>query len=341
MPGLTGKRADTKLTPADDRRHRLSDSPLARESLIFLLFLPEEHLGCIVYTWVNGESKAGSMALVFGEDNEQLFKFHTENVKVPRDFDFDEWRVGEVHLRHGAPHEEAFVSFHCRDQQGQEFGLDYEFRAMTPAFTYHDNSGGCPPFIADNRLEQSGRVRGVITVAGKRIPFDTTGHRDHSSGTRDWTAFHHYKWLNVQSPSGIAINLMDALALDTRYQFGYVDKGGIQSPVTSIVADVERDAEHYTYTSARFKVTDELGRETEISSGPRTSLAVWPAGGLESHDAAGPCTVDGVPALMHLEEGWEPEFVRRRKAMMSLQFDSKEAARVLTVNRSVGATESV
>ena len=47
-------------------------SPLERESLIFLLFLPDEDLGVIVYTWVNGAHEAGSMGLVFGRDNERL-----------------------------------------------------------------------------------------------------------------------------------------------------------------------------------------------------------------------------------------------------------------------------
>jgi hypothetical protein len=330
--------ADQTLTDADDRRHVLANSPLARESLIFLLFLPEENLGCIAYTWVNGEGDAGSMILLFGAENEQLFKAYTEKVPMPADADFDDWRVGAIRVEHGAPHQVARVVFDETDADGRRFAMDYHFEAMTPAFTYHHNQDGCPSVLADNRLEQSGRVRGSLTVGDRVIEFDTTGHRDHSWGTRDWTAFHHYKWVNIQTSSGTAINFMDGLIIDKRYQLGYVDKGGVQSPITSIVADIDRDEEHYSYTSARFTLTDEEGRVTEVIGGPRTSLAVWPAGGLESHDAAGPCTVDGDEGLMHIEEGWDPQFVQRRKGIGALAHgrDSAAAQNILAVNRGVG-----
>ncbi|MET0887379.1 MAG: hypothetical protein ABWX92_13115 [Mycetocola sp.] len=326
------------LTNADDRRHLLAPSPLARESLIFLLFLPEENLGCIAYTWVNGEGNAGSMALVFGAENDQLFKTYVEGVAMPDRADFDDWQVGALHVAHGKPHEHARVRFDEVDGEGRRFALDYVFEAMTPAFTYHDNADGCPAVLADNRLEQSGRVSGTITIAGREIAFETTGHRDHSWGSRDWTAFHHYKWVNVQTPEGAAINFMHGFIVDSLYQLGYVDKDGLQSPIRSIETDIARDAEHYSYTSARFTLVDEEGRVTVIEGGPRTSLAVWPAGGLESHDAAGPCTADGVPGLMHIEEGWDPQFVARRKGIMALQAgsDADAAREVLAVNRGVG-----
>jgi hypothetical protein len=324
------------LTDRDDRRHSLPASSLARESLIFLLFLPEENLGCIAYTWVDGAGSAGSMALVFGEDDDQLFKFHTEGVPMPADADFDDWRVGALHVAHGAPHRDARVRFDETDAEGRRFALDYAFEAMTPAFTYHDNPDGCPVVLADNRLEQSGRVHGVITVAGREIPFETTGHRDHSWGTRDWTAFHHYKWVNVQTPSGTAINFMHGMIIDRLYELGYVDKDGRQSPIVSIDADIERDAEYFGYVSADFTLIDADGRTTRVTGGPRTSLAVWPAGGLVSHDAAGTCEVDGEPGLMHIEEGWDPQFVTRRKAVLVGDFTTDAGQRLLAANRGVG-----
>jgi hypothetical protein len=326
------------LTDADDRRHLLAKTPLARESLIFLLFLPEENLGCITYTWVNGEGDAGSMILVFGEENDQLFKSYTENVPMPADADFDDWSVGSLRVQHGAPHQVARVVFDELDGEGRRFAMDYNFEAMTPAFTYHDNADGCPAVLADNRLEQSGRVRGSVTIGERVIPFDTTGHRDHSWGTRDWTAFHHYKWVNVQTPSGTAVNFMDGFIIDKHYQLGYVEKDGVQSPIASIVADLERDDELFSYTSASFTLTDEEGRVTSVIGGPRSCLAVWPAGGLESHDAAGPCTVDGENGLLHVEEGWDPRFVERRGAIAALRDgrDTVAARSMLAVNRGVG-----
>ena len=322
----------TALTDRDDRRHKLADSPLERESLIFILFLPEHDLGVIAYTWVNGAHEAGAMGLVFGRDNERVAQFHAEGVPVSPTADFDNWQVGPLTVRHGAPHKQAHVTF-----EHEGVALDYHFEATTPAFTYHDNAGGCPSWLADNRLEQSGLARGTLTIGDRVIPFNTTGHRDHSWGRRDWTAIHQYRWVNVQSGSDIAINFMHGSALDQAYDFGYVDRDGKQSPITSIEVDMERDLEHFSYTAARFVLGDALGRTTEIVAKDRTALAVWPAGGLESHDAGGYCTVAGRPGLIHIEEGWHPEFVQRRKAMMAEKFDTDDAKDVLSVNRDIGS----
>ncbi len=330
-PAAPGPSRPHALTDRDDRRHRLDASPLARESLIFLLFLPEEELGVIAYTWVDGEGNAGSMGLVFGPDDRRYARFHVEGVDMPEDADFDDWTVGPLHVAHGVPHQDAHVTF-----EYEGVSLDYNFQASTPAFTYHDNRDGCPAFLADNRLEQSGTVHGTLTIGDRVVEFDTTGHRDHSWGTRDWTAFHHYKWINIQAP-GIAVNLMHGLAVDQLWQLGYVDRDGQQSPIVSIDARLERDAEHWSYTSLELTLVDELGRTTEVTGGPRTSLAVWPAGGLQSHDAAGPCVVAGVPGIVHVEEGWRPDFVAQRKAVAAAAFDTEAGRAMLSTNRAVGA----
>ena len=323
------------LTDRDDRRHRLADDPLQRESLIFILFLPEEDLGVISYTWVDGSHRAGSMGLVFGRDNERFAQFHTEGVEVSPEADFDDWTVGPLTLEHRAPHQEARIGFsHGR------VSLDYTFWATTPAFSYADNTSGCPSWLADNRLEQSGLARGTITLDGREIAFDTTGHRDHSWGKRDWTAIHQYRWVNIQAGPEVSINFMHGSALDQFYEFGYVDIDGQQAAITSIDVDIDRDLEHYSYTAARFVIEDALGRTTEVQATARSALAVWPAGGLESHDGGGPCTVAGRAGLLHIEEGWHPEFVTRRKAMMVERFDSDEARAALAVNRDIGTLDA-
>jgi hypothetical protein len=298
------------LTDVDDRRHRLTPGTFARESLIFTLFLPEEHLGVIAYTWVTGDSVASSMIAVFGEDDERLLFHLADGIPISPDADFTDWTVGPMTVRHGAPHQFAHVTF---EHEGAS--LDYTFQATCAPFSYHDNADGCPTFLADDRLEQSGRVSGRLVIDGRTIDFDTTGHRDHSWGTRDWMAFHHYKWVNVQAGSDIAINFMHGLAMDRLYTLGYVHRDGELSPIAKIDARIERDDEFYAYTSAHIVLTDEKGRVTEIETGDRTSLIIWPAGGLVSRDGASRCTVAGQPGIVHIEEGWVPEFVERRIAI--------------------------
>ena len=55
--------------------------------------------------------------------------------------------------------------------------------------------------------------------------------------------------------------------------------------------------------------------------------------------AASYCTVNGAKALMHLEEGWSPVFVKHRKAMAHLDKDTEETREALRVNRAIGVKE--
>jgi hypothetical protein len=322
-----------RLSDADDRRHRLAASALSRESLIFLLFIPEERIGAIAYTWVDGESKAGAMALVFERENEKIMHAHVEGVPVDPGRDFDDWEVGFLRVEHGVPHQEAHVSF-----QHEGVSLDYTFRATTPAFCYHDNRDGCPAFLADNRFEQSGRVSGVLTIGDRVIPFDTTAHRDHSWGTRDWTAIHHYRWINIQG-DGIALNFMHLDAIDQPTVHGYVDLDGEQAGIVSARFRIERDDELFIYTSVELELEDDHGRTTEVRSGPRDVAVAWPAGSVVSHDAASYGTVNGRRALMHVEEGWPPTFVQHRRAMAHADDDTEETRAALKVNRAIGVKE--
>ncbi|BBZ74822.1 hypothetical protein MANY_01590 [Mycolicibacterium anyangense] len=55
-------------------------------------------------------------------------------------------------------------------------------------------------------MEQTGRLRGHITVGSRRVELDGLGHRDHSWGVRDWAVPQHWKWFVVYTPAGFAVN---------------------------------------------------------------------------------------------------------------------------------------
>ena len=135
------------LTDADDRRHELGNSPIDRESLIFVIILPEEDLGVIAYTWVDGRHQAASMGLVFGRDDERFAQFHVDGARVDPAADFDDWTVGPLTVRQGKRHRDARVSF-----EHEGVSLEFRFEGTTPAFSYYDNPGGCASWLATNRL---------------------------------------------------------------------------------------------------------------------------------------------------------------------------------------------
>src|SRR3546814_10821374 len=83
--------------------------------------------------------------------------------------------------------------------EGPEASVDFRFEAFHPPYAYSTHAGGCPPYAADDRIEQSGRITGTLRIGDRVIDIRTMGHRDHSWGTRDWGALHFYRWLQSQA----------------------------------------------------------------------------------------------------------------------------------------------
>jgi hypothetical protein len=119
-------------------------------------------------------------------------------------------------------------------------------------------------WFADNRFEQAGRVRGVLEVAGRRIEFDRTAHRDHSWGTRDWGHPQHWKWLLAHTPSGRALNAFIWIAQGEWGFNGYVLRDG--APVA--IARIDHHAEYddgMDQTRLEAEIVDVEGQTTALT----------------------------------------------------------------------------
>jgi hypothetical protein len=293
------------LEPKDDLRHPLRPGPHARESLFYDLVLPGEGLLVFTYTWVDAEDRAGHLFAVVGDDNRKLAFSATEGVSVTGT-DFDDWRVpgadGEVWVKH---RELLRTASYGGSAPGA--ALEAEFVGTHEAFDYVRNADGCPDFIADNRFEQSARVRGTLVLGDRTIPFDTTGHRDHSWGTRDWDAIQDWKWVSAQVDDSLALNVMVLHARGETTWHGYVVADGELSPVVGARSRVEYDRNWWQRTLT-MSITDEAGRVTELA-GERYALLNFPAGErITLNEAALRGTVNGREARMHFENGWDRSY---------------------------------
>lgn len=292
-----------RLDPIHDSRHRLRADPLARESLVFMLQLPEHNLAAFVYTWVNGENKAGAAFCVYGPAmaDGPIFEL-VDGIAVPSDQGFDDWRVGGVKVRHGEPLKTAHVTV-----EGEKAGLEYAFEAMHAAYNYGANAQGCPSWMADDRFEQSGRVRGTLRIGDRSIPFDTFGHRDHSWGTRDWGVAQHWKWLEAQAP-GLAVHLFEFSALGTNRLVGYVLRDGEVAEVTGAEISFEHD-DSLSHTAIQAQVRDSAGRSTTVSGKTFAmfEFKVSPLATLNENSMS--VEIEGVKGVGHVEMCWPPEYL--------------------------------
>jgi hypothetical protein len=256
-----------------------------------------------VYTWVDAANRAGHLFAVVGDNNERLVFSAVDGVEVGGR-DFDDWAVRGLWLRHTDLLRTA------------EFGVDIEgaslratFTGTHEAFDYAQNADGCPAFIADNRFEQSARVTGELVLDGRTIPFDTTGHRDHSWGTRDWDTIQDWKWISAQAGDGVSLNVMQLHARGETTRHGYVFRDGTLEPVVDVRTRAEYD-DNWWQTALRLTVTDAGGRQTELTA-RRYALLRFDAGErLTLHEAGCRGTIDGRAAVVHFEAGWDRAYAQ-------------------------------
>jgi hypothetical protein len=302
------------LEPQDDLRHTLTPGPHARESLFYNLLLPDEGLLVMFYTWVDGDGRAGHLFAVASEDNERLAFSATDGVPVG-DRDFDDWEVEGLRVRHGDLLQTAHLEF-----DGDGVSYRAQFDALHEAFSYLDNDDGCPSFLAHNRFEQAGCMRGTLTVDGREIAFDTTAHRDHSWGERDWDSIQDWKWISAQAGEGLALNVLLLHARGETTRHGYVYRDGEVVPVVDIRVKADFDA-NWWQTRGTIVIVDATGREVVVEAG-RFALFRFEAGErIVMHEAACTGTIDGTDALVHFEAGWDRSYAELQAARVRTRIE--------------------
>lgn len=280
-------------------RHKLRpDNPFSRESLAFMLQLPEAGIAACAYTWVNGAGRAGALLTAFGPGVEggRATEF-VDDIPVDDAMNFDKWVVGPLRLTIPDPMQSAIV-----EVSGKKLGISYHFDATHPAYLYSNHPEGSPAFFADDRYEQSGRVRGELRIGGRVFEIDTTAHRDHSWGTRDWGSVQHYKWIVSQAGPDTAVHVFDIHALGRRYLRGYVQKDGIMAEVRDVDCSFDHDS-NWWQSSVDATIVDAASRTTHFRS---ETFAGFRAkhGPLTAIETGMRVVIDDQPGIGHVEIAW-------------------------------------
>ncbi len=183
---------DAGLGPDDDLRHRPTAGERTRDSLFWELIMPEHQLGMQVYLYLTGAGKAGYNLCVWGPDPQPL-AMHLHSGRVTDDADLDDFSFDGLSLTQPELRKTCLMTYDRDDVR-----IEFAFDGIHEAFSFRSNPDGLPSWFASNRIEQTGRVRGGIEVAARRIDWDRMGHRDHSWGVRDLGVPQHW---NGSSPT--------------------------------------------------------------------------------------------------------------------------------------------
>lgn len=303
-------RPDLTISAKNDGRHRL-DPAIAhdRESIPLIVHLPDEGIAFFTYTWVNAASEAGAAICLFGPGvGPEQIMIGLPDRKVPQDMDFSDWKIDSFEMAHDLRFGTARSSF-----ANNRVRIDFTFEGSHPPYAYGANAAGCPSYCATNRIEQSGRVQGTLVIDGRTIAFDTTGHRDHSWGTRDWMAMQNYRWFEGQAGPDTSVHFWHLNALGQTRLMGYVFKDGLMAEVTGLDFDIAFDSRfHQERLSATLR--DEAGRSTTLTADFYAHGVLIPAPELTLNEAAARITIDGKPGVGWLEHAWPTDYLAHIRA---------------------------
>jgi hypothetical protein len=294
------------ITSADDLRHRAAAGVKTRDSLFWNLVLPDEEVAVQIYVWVNGRGVAGRQIAVYAPEAAPNIVRNTYDVDLGPDTDFDNWECDGLTIRLSEPLRTAEITF-----DDDDVSLRYRFTARHRPFSYRENPAGCPPWMATDRFEQSGRATGVLRVRGRTIPFaDVWAHRDHSWGRRNWNTVHHWKWLVAAVPSGTELNAMFHVARGEPGLNGYVLRG--TEPVALIDG---RCRASYDADMAQLRLEAELidaaGGTTQLEM-DRYAIFHLPFGSDSLlSEAACRVRIDGEEGVGQFETLWPRTYVQR------------------------------
>lgn len=294
-----------ELDPIHDGRHVLGSGLLARESIPYLIMVPESGIAAFCYTWVNNDNKAGAAFSVFGPGvGESPITEAIDDVEVSSDMNFDSWKVGAVELRQDLKFKKAKVSI-----KGCEVEVDLTFDAIHLAYAYGSHPEGCPEYIANNRIEQAGWVSGEIRVRGKSIEFQSTGIRDHSWGTRDWKIPQHWKWLHAQTISGTCVHFWQLNAHGKQQLRGFTYKDGVMAEVNDV--QIKFDLfDDFTQKNITAEVLDTANRKFIVEGRHYAHFPLVPGPHTVLNEAAMQCSIDGVEGVGWTEFMWPMEYLQ-------------------------------
>lgn len=297
------------IDPVHDARHRLPDVAMGRESIPYIVVLPEHGIAFFTYTWVSKDSVAGAALAVFGPGvGDKPIQQRLADRPVPRDMDFDDWRIDSFRMAQDLKFGRATIFW-----ETPEATVDVSFEGFHPPYAYGTDPRGCPRYCATDRIEQAGRVTGTLRIGDRVITVDGTGHRDHSWGTRDWVAFQQYEWFVGQVGTETSVHFWRLNAAGKEQIRGYVFRDGLMSLVDTVKVDVDYD-DQYLQTGYHADIVDQAGRATRISGTVFGTYCLVPDPVISLYESGAAVTIDGKPGVGWMECAWPTDYLNHIRA---------------------------
>ncbi|MES2492830.1 MAG: hypothetical protein V4579_06045 [Pseudomonadota bacterium] len=300
-----------QFKPTDHLRHPAGTDGRMRDSLFWQTVIPEERLCFQTYLYLTAAGNVGLNIALWGGTEEEKFKtYEFVQAEVPETMDLDNFSFDGFSLNKVAFGGPAKVTF-----AGSKIRTEFEFTGLHEPFSYHDNPDGLPNWMAADRYEQSGRIKGFIEAGGRRIELDRMGHRDHSWGIRSWGMPQHWKWFCAYTPDGsITLNGWFWVARGEYGCAGYVVKDGELSAIAHMRPKAGYDPD-MSQRRMEVDIHDVAGRVTRLEFERFGNLRL-PSGdklGTIIQEAGCFATIDGHEGSGQFETHWQQSYIDHLK----------------------------
>ena len=176
---------ETPFTAEDDRYHTLDANPFNLETNWWCFNIPERRIGCWVHAaYYPNKDQVRWRIFVWddkGADPARAAYYKNVEAEMPKDPDLRDitFPQGGYSLKTLRPTMDYHVGYSDKERG---FGLDFEHLSVHPP---HRFTPGEPPAVHNPHFDQLGRIRGVLTLQGEKIPIDCWSVRDRTWGPRE------------------------------------------------------------------------------------------------------------------------------------------------------------
>lgn len=269
------------LKPEEDKRHQpSSDDALWGESWYFNLYDPEQDIAFFTRMGIYPNQGVANMSVLLAVAGREVYNRVWHRLPLP-DGDIDtELALGGVRYRALELMRRYQVTF---ADELTPLAVDIEWEAIMPA--HNAMTGQAENSATGFHLEQAGRVTGNIRFRDRNWRVEGFGNRDHSTGTRNWSAFSHHElaWPVFEDNTALGIlriYFVDGRHADLCWAFDGKTVRGLTLDSYTAELNSEGKAE-----SAQITATDDTGTHYRLSA-MRRAVCHWPFDGYLLNEGA-------------------------------------------------------
>ncbi len=251
------------IEPRDDRRHSPGEGslPLWNESYWFPVYDPEKKIGIVTRIGILANQGEANLWMFISHNGKIV---HTQNdlhCPVPEG-DIDNLQLKDVTYRCLEPLRKWQILY-----DGGDYACDLIWEAVCPAYLYPTEDGARTD-QAPHHLEQSGKVKGTVTIDGVVYELDCMAHRDHSwGGERDWSKMPTWTYTSCEFNEKLSFNAVKiSQDADTHFKVGFFWDGEHVMGLEDFDIELFTNPERTRQTGASIWVVNEKGARLEVEA---------------------------------------------------------------------------